>query len=136
MRELLELLRRLGDALLELAGAEFASLSEDLRRGSRQAARAIALVVVGVVLAALAWALFTLALVWGLANVIAAWQAALAVGALYAIVAIVCGATARKGWRQIEAPGETVKRHVSEQGAWFRDRVLALPAEQESPDGE
>ena len=129
MKELLDLLRHLGDAVLDLAAAEAGALSEDLRRGGRQAAGALVLVVVAVVLATLAWALFTLAIVWGLALVIAPWLAALAVGAVYAVVAIACAAAARRRWSAIEPPVETVRRRIEEQRTWFRHRILDLPVE-------
>lgn len=137
MKDWLELLRRLGDAVLELAGAEVDALAQDLRRGGQQAARALVLVAVASVLGALAWALFTLALVLGLATVIRPWQAALAVGAVYAAVAIGCAVAARRRWLETELPVEVVKRRWREQNAWFRDHILALPpAEGETRDDE
>jgi membrane protein len=135
MREWLELLRRLGDAVLELAGAEVDALAEDLRHGGRQAARALLLAAVAFVLAALAWSLFTLALVWGLATLIGPWQAALAVGAVYALVAAAFATAARRRWRATEPPLDMVKRRWRQQNDWFRERILTLPAsEQETGD--
>ena len=137
MKEWLELLRRLGDAVLELAGAEVDALAEDLRRGGQQASRAVLLVAIAFVLAAHAWALFTLALVWGLATLIGAWQAALAIGAVYAVVAVLCAAAARRRWRLTEPPLDTIKRRWRDQNEWFRERVLALPpGEEEIRDDE
>jgi uncharacterized membrane protein YqjE len=131
MREWLELLRRLGDAVLELAGAEVEALAGDLRRGGEQAARALLLVAVAFVLAVLAWALFTLALVWGLATMIGTWQAALAVGGVYAVVAVVCAMAALRRWRATEPPLDTVKRRWREQNDWLRERILTLPPAEE-----
>lgn len=125
MREWLALFRNLGDALLELVGAEIDALTEDLRRGGRDAARAVLLVVIALVLAALAWSLFTVALVWGLSTVMRGWLAAVLVGGVYAVAAIACAAGARRRWRAIEPPLDTVKRRWNEQNAWFRDRLLA-----------
>src|SRR5688572_2859084 len=126
MKEWLELLRRLGDAVLELAGAEVDALAADLRRGGQQAARALLLVAVAFVLATLAWALFTLAIVWGLAVLIGTWQAALAVGAVYAVVAVACAAAARRRRRATELPLEIVKRRWHEQHEWLNNRILTL----------
>ena len=106
MKEWLDLLRHLGDAVLDLAAAEAAALAEDLRRGGRQAARVLVLLAIAAVLAVVAWALFTLALVWGLATAIGLWQAALVVGAVYAVIAIACAFTARRRFRSIEPPLE------------------------------
>ncbi|HVR27924.1 MAG TPA: phage holin family protein [Thermoanaerobaculia bacterium] len=127
MKEWLDLLRHLGDAVLDLAAAEAAALAEDLRRGGRQAARALVLLAVAAVLAVVAWALFTLALVWGLAAAIGLWQAALLVGVVYAAVAMVCAAAARRRFRAIEPPLETVQRRLEEQRTWFRGRILEVP---------
>ena len=129
MKEWLDLLRHLGDAVLDLAAAEAAALAEDLRRGGRQAARALVLLAIAAVLAVVAWALFTLALVWGLATAIGLWQAALLVGAVYAVVAIACTFAARRRFRSIEPPLETVQRRLEEQRTWFRRRILEVPPE-------
>ena len=136
MKEWLELVRRLGDAVVEMAGAEVDALTGDIRRGGRQAARALFLIAVAFVLAALAWSLFTLALVWGLASLIGGWQAALAVGAVYAVVAVACAMTARRRWRAFEPPLDVVKRRWRDQNDWFRARILALPESQEGTDDD
>jgi hypothetical protein len=134
VREWLELFRNLGDALLELVGAEIEALAADFRRGGGNAARAALLIATAFVLATLAWSLFTVALVLGLATVMRGWLAALLVGAVYAIVAVVLAAAARRRWREVEAPLDTVKRRWQEQSVWFRERLLQ-PAreEEESP---
>jgi hypothetical protein len=88
------------------------------------------------VLAALAWALFTLAMVWGLAALIGTWQAALAVGAVYAAVAAACAAAARRRWRATELPLDTVKRRWREQNEWLHDNILALPPAEEGARDE
>ena len=137
MRQWLELLRRLGDAVLELAEAEVGALADDLRRGGRQAARALLLVAIASVLAALAGSLLTVALILGLvAARIEPWLAALAVAAAYAAAAVAFAAAARRRWRATELPLDTVKRRWSEQNAWFRDRVLSLPPSEEGTEDD
>jgi hypothetical protein len=131
VREWLELFRNLGDAFLELIGAEIEALADDLKRGGRHAARAALLIAIAFVLATLAWSLFTVALVWGLSTVMRGWLAALLVGAGYAVIAIVCAASARRRWRRIEAPLDTVKRRWREQNRWFRERLLQPAGEEE-----
>ena len=133
MREWLDLFRNLGDALLELVGAEVDALSEDLRRGGHDAARAALLVGIAFVLATLAFSLFTVALIWGLSTVMRGWLAALLVGAVYAVVAIACALAARARWRAVEAPVDTVKRRWREQSAWLHQKLLAPPPEEEKP---
>ena len=135
MREWLDLFRNLGDAFLELVGAELDALAEDFRRGGRNAARAAVLVAIAFVLATLAWSLFTVALVWGLSLVMRGWLAALLVGVVYAVAAIVVLAAARSRWRAVEPPLDTVRRRWHEQNTWFRERLLApAPADdEESP---
>jgi hypothetical protein len=130
MRQWLELFGNLGDAFLELVGAEVDALSDDLRRGGRDAARAALLVAIAFVLATLAYSLFTVALVWGLSMVMRGWLAALLVGAVYALVAVACVAAALRRWRAIEPPIDTVRRRWRDQSTWFRDRLLA-PTEKE-----
>jgi hypothetical protein len=127
MKEWLDLFRNLGDALLELIGAELDALAEDLGRGGRNAARAALLVAVAFVMATLAWSLFTVALVWGLSTVMRGWLAALLVGAVYAVVALVCAFAARQRWRAFEPPLATVRRRFGEQSTWFRERLLTPP---------
>jgi hypothetical protein len=134
VREWLELFRKLGDAFLELIGAEIEALAADFQRGGRNAARAALLIAIAFVSGALAWSLFTVALVWGLSMVMRGWLAALLVGAVYAVVAIALAVSARRRWRQVEAPLDTVRRRWREQNTWFRERLLS-PAneEEESP---
>jgi uncharacterized membrane protein YqjE len=134
VKEWLDLFRNLGDAFLELVGAEIDALAADLQRGGRNAARAALLIAIAFALAVLAWSLFTVALIWGLSTVMRGWLAALLVGAVYALVAIGCAAAARRHWREVEAPLDTVKRRWSEQNTWFRERLLApAPEEKDSP---
>lgn len=134
MREWLQLFRNLGDAFLDLIGAEIDTLAADLRHGGRHAARAALLIAIAFVLAVLAWSLFTVALVWGLSTVMRGWLAALLVGGVYAVIALVCGVAARRHWRSVEAPLDTVKRRWREQHTWFREHLLApAPEEEDSP---
>jgi membrane protein len=134
MKEWLELLRHLGDAVLDLIAAEATALTGDLRRGGRQALGALLFAAVAGVLGVLAWCLLTLALVWGLATVVDPWLAALLVGAVYVVGAIACAAAARRRFRKIEPPVDVVRRRWEEQSTWFRNRILALPPEQGSRD--
>jgi uncharacterized membrane protein YqjE len=131
VREWLDLFRNLGDAFLELIGAEIEALAADLQRGGRHAARAALLIAIAFVLGALAWSLFTVALVWGLSTVMRGWLAALLVGAVYAAIAIVLAFSARRRWREVEAPLDTVKRRWQEQNTWFRQRLLQPTSEEE-----
>jgi uncharacterized membrane protein YqjE len=132
VREWLDLFRNLGDAFLELVGAEIDALAADLQRGGRNAARAALLIAIALVFAVLAWGLFTVALIWGLSTVMRGWIAALLVGGVYAVVAIGCAVAARRRWREVEAPLDTVKRRWREQSTWFRERLLA-PGDEDSP---
>jgi hypothetical protein len=131
VREWLELFRKLGDAFLELIGAEIEALAADFQRGGRTAARAALLIGIAFVSGALAWSLFTVALVWGLSMVMRGWLAALLVGAVYAVVAIVLAVSARRRWREVEAPLDTVRRRWRDQNTWFRERLLSPASEEE-----
>jgi hypothetical protein len=131
VREWLELFRKLGDAFLELIGAEIEALAADFQRGGRNAARAALLIAIAFVSGALAWSLFTVALVWGLSMVMRGWLAALLVGAVYAVVAIVLAVSARRRWREVEAPLDTVRRRWRDQNTWFRERLLSPASEEE-----
>ena len=131
MREWLDLFRNLGDAFLELVGAEVDALSADLRRGGQHAARAALLIGIAFVLATLAFSLFSVALIWGLSTVMRGWLAALLVGAVYAVAAAGCAMAARARWRAVEAPVDTVRRRWQEQSAWFHEKLLAPAPEEE-----
>jgi len=133
LREWLDLFRNLGDAFLELVGAEVDALAEDIHRGGRHAARAALLIAIAFVMATLAFSLFSVALIWGLSTVMRGWLAALLVGGVYAVVSIVCALAARARWRQVEAPLDTVKRRWRDQSAWFHDRLLSSAPEEKEP---
>jgi len=133
VREWLDLFRNLGDAFLDLVGAEVDALSEDLRRGGHHAARAALLIGIAFVLATLAFSLFSVALIWGLSTVMRGWLAALLVGAVYAIAAIGCAMAARTRWRAVEAPVDTVKRRWRDQSLWFREKLLTPAPDEEKP---
>jgi hypothetical protein len=133
VREWLDLFRNLGDAFLELVGAEVDALAEDVHRGGRHAARAALLIAIAFVMATLAFSLFSVALIWGLATVMRGWLAALLVGGVYAVVAIACAMAARTRWRRVEAPLDTVKRRWRDQSTWFHDRLLSSAPEEKEP---
>ena len=130
----LTLLKRLGEAVFELVGAELAALGDDLRGSSRGLARSLLLGVIASALALLSAMVLTLALIWALGQLFAPWLAALLVGALYALAAAVAGLAARRRLRQLEAPTETVRRHWEEQSRWFQERVLEQPSSEEETD--
>lgn len=134
MSRWLELLRRLGEDLLDWAAAEVAAVGDDLRSSGREAVKAGVLLLVAVALALIAWAILTFALVGALALVMPLWVAAAAVGAIYAVVAAMLGFAARRRMRRIESPSDTVKRHWRDQSRWLRERVLALPGEEGSDE--
>lgn len=114
----------LGAAGLDLARAEMAALSEELRLTGRELLRVV--VVVAICFCLLFWAIAVLvftgvevAALW-----LPQWLAALLVFGLLLLVAGILGLVARKRWRSLESPGRTVRRRLDEHREWWRRRIV------------
>ncbi|MEE2776744.1 MAG: phage holin family protein [Acidobacteriota bacterium] len=138
MGKWLELLGRLGRALLDLLSSELGSFADDLRSTRRELIKSVLLLALAGGFALLALGLGTLAAVWALGQVIPAWAAALGVAAIYGIAALIVGTGARNRLRRLEAPVDTFKRHWDDQRGWFQDRVLgeAPPSGEDLPEAD
>ncbi len=128
----LELLKQIGQALLDLVSAEAKEVGADLRGTGRSLAHGLLLLAIAGALAVLSLVVLSLALVWALTLVFAPWQAALLVGGVYAAAAVIVGLVARGRLRRLEAPAVTVKRHWEEQRQWFQERVSGASTEEEA----
>ena len=134
MGKWLELLGRLGRALLDLLSAELGAFADDLRGTRRELIRAVTLLACAGGFALLSLSVFTMAVVWGLAQVMAAWAAALVVAFVYATVAAVVASAARRRLQRLETPVDTLRRRWDDQRDWFQDRVLGAADEPDRGD--
>jgi Flp pilus assembly protein protease CpaA len=124
LRRWRELVASLGESLIELAEAEVASLKQDLRHTGRRFGMAIALAVVAAILAfwmvgAAGFALFQVLLLW-----LPGWGASLIVLGSLLILALILGGIARRRLRDLEAPIDTMRRHVEDHKDWWRNSLL------------
>ena len=136
MGKWLELLGRLGRALLDLLSAELTAFADDLRGTGRDLFRSLILLACAAGLALLSGSLLTLALVWALSQVMASWQAALVVAVAYGLAAVGLGLAARRRLSDLEMPIDTLIRHWDDQRDWFQDRVFDSPADPAGSGGE
>lgn len=114
----------LGAAGLDLARAEVAALSRDLRLTGKELLRVA--VVAAICLCLLFWAVAVL--VFAGVEVAALWMprwlAALAVFGLLLLVVAILGLVARKWWASLESPGRTVRRRLDEHREWWRRKIV------------
>ena len=129
MRGWLDLFRSLGEAFLEVMGAEAAALRDDLSRTGRRFV--VILVLFGLALFALFWAIGAgaFAVYKILALWVSPWIAAVIVWVAWILIGAVLWLLARNRLNAIESPSTTVKRHVDEHREWMQDNVLGM-----SPD--
>jgi hypothetical protein len=130
MSRWLELLRRLGEGLLDLLSAELGELSGELRNSRAEFVRAAGLWFVAAGLFLISGGLLTLSLVWWLAQLLGhPWLSALLVAVVYAAIGLAVATVARRRMRAIETPFETAQRRWQDQAGWFQERVLgSVPA--------
>lgn len=121
----IELIRSLGDSLIEVFKAEMAALQEDFARSGRHLGVALGLMGAAAVL--LFWivglVLFTLIVVldvW-----LHLWAASLIVLGLFVAIAAVLGWLGMRRLRQVENPVENVKRRVGDHVDWWQNTLLA-----------
>ncbi|HYU31653.1 MAG TPA: phage holin family protein [Thermoanaerobaculia bacterium] len=124
MRGWIEMLRGLGEALLEVLRAEVATLQEDLSRSGRIAGGALALF--GVALILLFWilgllifSLVAVAAIW-----LPLWGASLVVLALFLAAAAVLSWIGVKRLKQVENPLQTFRRRVDDHLDWWQSTLL------------
>ncbi|HEY0511273.1 MAG TPA: phage holin family protein [Thermoanaerobaculia bacterium] len=121
----MDLVRSLGEALLEVWRAELGTLQEDFERSGRNLGMALGLFgaaamllfwIVGLVL----FVLVSLLHVW-----LPWWGASLVVLALFVIVAAVLARFGLGRMRRVESPVETVRRRVDSHLDWWQHNLLA-----------
>lgn len=121
---LVDQLRGLGQALLDVLRAELAALGEDFRRSGRDLAAGLGLL--GGAAAVLFWtaglAAFTLVAV--LAIWFRLWLAALLVLAGFATVTAVLAWLGISRLRRLESPLEDVRRRAADHLDWWQNRLL------------
>lgn len=131
----LNLSRAVGQALLELLGAELEALSGDLKISGRRVVGALVLFLVAMF--ALFWGVGALsqAAVEYLSLSFPRWQANLLVLAGFVLFAVVFAAI---GWwrlRRTETPAATVRRRLDDHVEWWNRRI-AEPRQEPGPVSE
>lgn len=113
----------LGAAALDLAKAEAAALSGELKLSGHALTRILLLVAVS--LFGLFWAIAVLVFVavevgalW-----LPRWAAGLVVLALLLLVIGCIGLVVRKRWSSLESPAETVRRRLDDHRDWWRRKI-------------
>lgn len=120
----IEMLRGLGESLLEVLRAEVATLQEDLGRTSRIAGGALALLGTAFILLFWVVGLLVFALVAVLTIWLQLWAATLIVLALFTAAT---GLLGWLGWRrlqQAENPIQTFRRRVDDHLDWWQNTLL------------
>lgn len=121
----IELFRSLGQALIDLAKAELATLRDELSHSGRTLAIALALfgaaAVVGFWLVGAAiYTLIQVLAIW-----LPLWGASLLVTGLFALVVAVLALVGAHKLKGIESPMDTAGRRWEDHLAWWNDRLLA-----------
>lgn len=124
MQGWIELLRSLGESLIEVVRAEVEALQGDLKRSGRHLGIALALLGAVAVLAFWIVGLIVFFLVALLAYWLPLWGAALVVLVLFAVVAAVLGLLAKRHLSRFQ-PVDDVKRHVDDHLDWWQNGFLA-----------
>ncbi len=119
-----ELIRGLGQALLDVLKAEIRGLETEVQRSGRELSIGL-----GLVLAALGFLFWTLgALLFAFAAVLAIWLplwgAALIVAAVFALAGAVLAWFARKRFARFENPLRTARRRFEDHMDWVESRLL------------
>lgn len=121
----IDLIRSLGESLLEVLKAELAALQEDFSRSGRRLGLALGLLGGAAVL--LFWLvgllLFTLIVV--LSIWLPLWAAALILLGLFAIVTGILAWLGVRRLREIENPVDNIRRRVDDHLDWWQNSLLA-----------
>ncbi|HEX2641632.1 MAG TPA: phage holin family protein [Thermoanaerobaculia bacterium] len=120
----IDLIRSLGESLLEVLRAELAALQEDFSHSGRRLGLALGLLGGAAVL--LFWMvgllLFTLIVV--LAIWLPLWAAALILLALFALVTGILAGLGVRRLRQIENPMDNIRRRMDDHIDWWQNSLL------------
>lgn len=125
MQPWIDLIRSLGEALLEVWRAELGTLQDDFQRSGRHLGAALGLFGAAVILlfwivGLLLFVLISLLHVW-----LPWWGASLVVLALFLLATGVLGWLGLRRIRQVESPLETVRRRVDSHLDWWQHGLLA-----------
>jgi hypothetical protein len=135
----LQLVRSLGEALLEVLRAELAALQGDVQRSGRHLGIGLALLGGAAMLAFWAVGLVVFVLITLLALWLPLWGAALVVLALFLIGTAILALLGKKRLMEVENPVSSVRRRLDDHLAWWQESFLApegaLEGEAEGPLG-
>ena len=124
MHELIDQLRAIGAAFLEVLRAESEALRADVTLSAKRLGAAVALFGAALVVAFWLVGLLLVALVALLALWLPVWGAALIVTGLLALVVGLLGWIGTKKLRAFEGPARTIGRRLSDHLAWWQSSLL------------
>ena len=136
MAKIWELFGRLGQAVLELLGAELGALRNELRTTGRRALVLLLWLMVCAQLVVLSVALLAIGVARGLELHLPVWAAALLPGATTLVVAAGLGLWAWRSLLSLEPPLDTVTRRFEEHSEWWNERVVGQQEPDDSPPRE
>lgn len=120
----IEMLRGLGEALLDVLRAEVATLQEDLTRSGRIAGGALILLGAALVLSFWIVGLLIFVAIVVLAVVMPLWAASLIVLGLFLVATIILGWLGMNRLKQVENPVETFRRRVDDHLDWWQNTLM------------
>jgi hypothetical protein len=116
-------LREVGDAFLGVVRAELAALVEDLGRSGKALVRALVLVAVAAGIAFWTLGLLLYFAIELVALLLPRWGAVGVVLGIFLLLTFGLLVAARRRWRSIEPPTETVRRRLDESRSWWSERI-------------
>jgi len=123
----LDLLRSLGEALLEVLRAELGALQADLQRSGRHLGAGAALLAGAAVLGFWAVGLIVFVLVTVLSIWLPLWGAATSVLALFLLATGVLAWLGKRRLAEVESPVLSVRRRLDDHMAWWQESFLGRP---------
>lgn len=114
---------RLGSSLAQIATSEWQAVRHEMRRSARASAGAVITLVIGSAFLAVALVGLLFALAQLMSRWMPQWSALLAVSGVFALVAAILIGRARRMLRQVDTPGEVVKRRWRDHRGWMRRQL-------------
>ncbi len=127
MKGWLDLVRSLGEALLDVLRAELGALQGDLQRSGRHLGAGAALLAGAAMLAFWSIGLILFVLVAALAVWLPLWGAALVVLALFLAGTALLAWLGKKRLQEVESPVASVRRRLDDHLTWWQGSFLGQP---------
>jgi len=118
------LVQSLGDAAIDLVGAEIAAVRSDLEASSRRLGRGLGLLAIAAALLFWAVGLLSLAAIEILALWWPRWASVLIVATVFLVLVAILARWGSHVLGELEGPAATVRRRWDEHQEWWRERIL------------